>query len=44
MKSLGGQAGRLKMNKLPRFLESGTEEDEWREAVEKVNSAAELLV
>jgi hypothetical protein len=43
MKSLSGHAGRLKLNKLPRLLESGTEEDDWLEAVEKVTSAAEIL-
>lgn len=43
VKLLAGQASRLKVNKLPRVLESGTEEDDWREAVERVSSAADLL-
>ena len=43
MKSLSSQAGRLNMGKLPRFLESGTDEDDWREAVEKMCTAAEIL-
>jgi hypothetical protein len=43
VKLLGGQASRLKVNKLSRLLEAGTEEDDWREAVEAVSSAADLL-
>jgi hypothetical protein len=43
VKLLGGQASRLQVNKLSRLLEAGTEEDDWREAVEAVRSAADLL-
>jgi len=44
IKDLGVRAGQIKLDRLPRVTDTGTELDDWREAVEKICQAAEAYV
>lgn len=39
--NLSSKCGKLNISRLPRILECGTEEEDWREAVETINTMAE---
>jgi len=41
MTNLGNKSAKLTYGKLPRFLDCGTEQDEWTEAVERIQALAE---
>ena len=38
---LSKKSAKIKLSKLPRIVDSGTEEDDWKEAVERITAAAE---